>query len=343
MYCNTPQGLPSAPPALNTTGYCEITENFTSIRVSGIRTTDHNEEKIIEFNVETYDPEEYLALADPWEETPSPCTIPPPPTEPATNTSTSPTISTMETITANTTITTETSTNATTNTTTTIDVTDPTYSTETIDINTPEELQQNNTTNSNATNTEVKEYVLYGVLCTIVLVQFLVIVLLVVKLYCRKRREKTVEDGEIHAEEEQMSQLSCSDREDKESAITDTKTNVETTVMGDLWGKRSKGGGATGTDQHRETTRRISQLSSDKINGTVFTNSASRDHEEAAAIDLSGEAKKGAALVTAQQEQEDSQQGSNLAKVTVTTKEGTHSTEPKETDGSTCSIESKER
>ena len=317
MSCKPPQGLPSAPPALNTIGYCEITENYTSIEVYGFL-KNTNSEKILEFNVETYDPEECLALADLWEETPSPCTTPPPPTEPETNTSTSPTISTMETITATTT-TTETPTNATTNTTTTVDTSDS--------IETTDPALGNS---DGSTNAEIKEYSLYGVvsiLGTTVLVG--IVLLMAAKLNCRKKRKKFVEDGAEQGEV--TSQPNYSDK-DKEPVITDTNTDVETTtcITGDLWRKETKGGGATVTDQHQETTR-ISQLNPDENKVTVYINRTSIDCGKPAANALSREARE-IATVTEQQEQEGegegekgdehSQQGSDLAKVTVITNGG---------------------
>lgn len=75
--CTAPPGLPG--PAPNTTGFCEITGNYTSVVVHGIlplKNSMYNSVKLLEFDVEIHNLERCLALADTWE-TPSPCTIPP--------------------------------------------------------------------------------------------------------------------------------------------------------------------------------------------------------------------------------------------------------------------------
>ena len=332
--CKTPPGLTA--PDINTIGFCKITETYTSIVVHGFLKNIHNEETLLEFEVETYNLEQCLAQADALV-TPSPCTTLPHSTDPAINTSTTPTISTTETVmTTSTETPTTTATTATAITTTSTDATDPSDTRDPIEttvpeINNPDRIQQNDTT------ADVNQYLIYsviGVLCVMVLVQFLVIVLLAV--YCRKRRQKVVEEGETGTERRhemrRISQLSL----DKSVTIVNTGSiNGEEAPM-DNSRERVEGEkveGATGTDQQQET-RRISLLSSCKDNapvrasveGETITNVLNEETKEEEGVETGTKKQQ-----EEEEEEEDNQHSSDVIKETATA------------SGGTCSIGAKER
>jgi hypothetical protein len=338
--CATANGLPV--PALNATGFCNITTNYTSIEVHGIflNNSTFNSDELFEFDVETHNLEQCLALAN-ARETPSLCTTPPPIDDPETNTSTSSTISITET-----------------NTSTIADNCDPT---ETADpgINNPGKFQQNDTT-----DVESEEITLYTAVCVLVViaaVQLLVIVVLAVKLCCRGRRVKVAEDGGMYTGKQQemskISQQSLSsvitntgskdvetsmdvsrekDEEGEGGGATDSDQQVEN--ISRLTSDKDKGGGGeTGTDQQREKMGKNSRLTSDKGKGAVIANQASVD------VEIITNSSKEVATVTKKEdkEEEHNQQNSDTAKETVIANEGTCSTEAKEriANGGTHSTE----
>ena len=191
---------------------------------------------LYELDIEAYDLEQ--CLEPDVRTTPSPCTTPSSMTEPATTTSTNPTTSTTETITTETPTTTISTTISTTAITTNLettdpaDTTDPLTSTDPTNINNLDKIRMNN-----ATSEEVKEHTLYGGLCLLgvtVIVQFLVIVLLAVKLCQRKRREKVVvEEGEAVSDRQQELRKinrQNSDRDNETVISNRSSIDMETTA-----------------------------------------------------------------------------------------------------------------
>ena len=280
--CTPPPGLPG--PAPNTTGYCAIPGNYTSIVVHGFLKNSNmdNSVNLLEFDVEIHNLEQCLALADAQETPPSPCTTPPPIDDPTTSMSTSST----------------TSTNA--------DTTDPGDShdpTETADpeINNPAGIKQNDTTNIEIE--EIKDYTLYTAVCVlgvIALVQTSVIVLLAVKLCCRKGGVKMAENGEIHPEKKQemkkMSQQSSTSDKHKASVIINS--DVETSM--DI-SRENGGGGAISTDQRQELEV-MGKTTSDKDKEVQVIANGSSEHID---VETTTNASKGATAVTKKQGEEE--------------------------------------
>ena len=291
--CTPPPGLPG--PAPNTTGFCAIPGNYTSIVVHGFLKNSSmvNSVNLLEFDVEIHNLEQCLALVDA-----SPCTTPPPIDDLATNAST----------------TSETPTSA-----DTIDNRDPT---ETADPKI-DKIQQNNT---NAE--EIKDYTLYTAVCAlgvIALVEFMVIVLLADKLCCReccgKRKKMALEEGhgEMRPEEQrdmrEMSRQSSSSDKDEEPVIINRGSM-------DVSREKVEEGGATSTDQQQELEMmgKTTQLTSDKdkVVVQVIANEASIDVES-----TTNTSKVVVAEVAKREEEEvevvgeHGQQNSDIAKETV--------------------------
>ena len=310
--CTSPPGLPG--PAPNTTGYCAIPGNYTSIVVYGFlkNSSTGNSVNLLVFDVEIHNLEQCLALVD-AQETPSPCTTPPPIDDPATNASTTSNISITETPTSA----------------DTIDNRDPTETTAP-NINDPGKIQQNNTKSE-----EIKDYTLYTAVCAlgvIALVELMVIVLLAEKLChrecCGKRRKIALEEGhgEVRPEEQrEMSRHSSTSDQDEVPVIINRGSM-------DVSRERVEEGGATSTDQQQEleVMGKTSQLTSDK-DKVVIANEASVD------VESTTNASKVVVAEVAKREEEKevvgehSQQNSDTAKETVIA------------NGGTCTMEAKER